>query len=146
MSNKYLEDIKKAQQDYINAENAHYQHVEEKKKKIAEINKFYDDVFISNKEKMWEVLEAKSKAIAKAIKNTPQWYKVEEIFIPAMDFFTYMRNMNLACNRTRVISGIRKAIVCDLCHNMSFDKKDVFLSCLIPVIAKKENIFYCFIY
>lgn len=85
MSNKYLEDIKKAQQDYINAENTHYEYVEEKKKKIVEINKFYDDIFSSNKEKMWDVLEAKSKAIAKAIENTPQWYKVEEIFIPAMD-------------------------------------------------------------
>lgn len=85
MSNKYLEDIKKAQQDYINAENTHYDYVEEKNKKIVEINKFYDDIFSSNKEKMWEVLEAKSKAIAKAIENTPQWYKVEEIFIPAMD-------------------------------------------------------------
>ena len=85
MPNKYLEDIKKAQQDYINAEKTHHEYVEEKKKKIAEINKFYDDIFTSNKENLWETLEAKSKAIAKAIENTPQWYKVEEIFIPAMD-------------------------------------------------------------
>lgn len=46
MANKYLEDIKKAQQDYINAENTHYEYVEEKKKKIVEINKFYQKTHV----------------------------------------------------------------------------------------------------
>lgn len=128
MSNKYLEDIKKAQQDYINAENAHYQHVEEKKKKIAEINKFYDDVFISNKEKMWEVLEAKSKAIAKAIKNTPQWYKVEEIFIPAMDCvyqeavmpYSYKKENEL--HATNAMNGSFE----DIFEEMTWDNTNVY--------------------